>query len=79
MTVGTAAIDPAQPPAADAARLVLGGYPHVAGCPACLAYARDHLDDLAPVDVLIAALAYHDSCHRHDPVHGPGQHFMSRP
>ncbi|HET9657399.1 MAG TPA: hypothetical protein VFP72_18750 [Kineosporiaceae bacterium] len=77
MTVDTAATDPAQAPAADTARLVLGGYPHVARCQSCLAYTRDHLDDLAPVDVLIAALAYHDSCHRQDPLHGPGQHFLT--
>ena len=79
MTTDTTATAPAIPTQwADvdqAARMLLAGYPHIAGCHPCLGYTRDHLTELPPVDVLIAALAHHDSGHRYDLIHGPAQHF----
>jgi hypothetical protein len=76
-------IEAAAPPAVpaprahpdDTARTLLAGYRHVAECQACLDYTRAHLTELPPVDVLIAALAHHDSGHRYDLIHGPAQHF----
>ena len=45
----------------------LSAYPHVAGCAECRCYALEHWPDHSPEEVVVAALALHDSGHRHDP------------
>jgi hypothetical protein len=79
MTTDTTAAAPAVPiPRTDpdqVARTLLAAYPHVANCSPCLGYTLDHLTELPPLGLLIAVLAHHDSSHRYDVIHGPGQHF----
>lgn len=80
MTIDSAAAGtlPAPRPRPDErARTLLAAYPHIANCHTCLGYTCDHLTELPPLDLLIAALAHHDSSHRHDLIHGPGQHFTA--
>ncbi|HET9657471.1 MAG TPA: hypothetical protein VFP72_19120 [Kineosporiaceae bacterium] len=62
----------------DPARL-LAPYPHVARCHSCRGYAADWLPLREPADVLVAALAHHDSGHRHDLLQAVSQHFAPIP
>jgi hypothetical protein len=69
---------PARPPQADLdPRHTLAAYPHIASCPSCVHYAADYLRLHPAPQVVIAALAHHDSCHRHDPLCPASQYFAA--
>ena len=69
---------PALPPLTELdPRGVLAAYPHIASCPSCGDYAADYLPSCSTAQVVIAALAYHDSGHRHDPLCSASQHFAA--
>lgn len=79
MTTGQAAtgapvLSPAPPNGAD---LLLAAYPHIAGCPSCRRYAAEWAALRSPVDIVIAALAHHESGHTFDPLTTVTQHFAS--
>ena len=59
----------------DTTAAVLADYPHVAGCPPCLEYARGHEHELAVRALVSATLAHHATDHRRDPLTLASQHF----
>jgi hypothetical protein len=62
------------PPGEPAADL-LASYPHVAGCPACRAYAQDRAATHPRTSLVSATLAHHDAQHLADPYLVASQHF----
>ena len=63
------------PPDHCAAVGALSPYPHVARCPACLAYAADALTLFGAAAVTSATLSFHDSGHRSNSLTAASQHF----
>jgi hypothetical protein len=53
----------------------LAGYPHVARCAQCRAYADDHLGLAEHTSLLVATLGHHASSHACDPLTVASQHF----
>jgi hypothetical protein len=64
-------------PAGDGRAQPLAAYPHIVGCATCRSYAADYLPTPPAPDVVTAALAYHDSTHRHDPLDPANQSFAT--
>ncbi|MBK6873597.1 MAG: hypothetical protein IPJ14_07650 [Kineosporiaceae bacterium] len=56
------------PPTRSLPRPQVVDYPHIARCVTCQEYLNDAPSHLAPWTVVGAALTYHDSGHRRDPL-----------
>ena len=55
---------------------VLAAYPHIANCTDCAAYVARRPPGHGDADIVTAALGFHDSCHRHDPLTVSSEHFI---
>ncbi len=63
------------PPTVSLVRPQVRDYPHIAQCRVCQEYLSETPTHLPPWQVVSAALAYHDSGHRRDPLGGDDHQF----